>query len=735
MRGPVGWVLLLCVAFLFRVGETAVPGCDANCVSPRRPKSEQEFVRIGHTEASKSTGEMEEKLKVIKARRKQPDWNRLNPEVQEALQRLRNASARHGRLPNILMILADDLGYGDLSVPPFVQHPAKVGPHASIKGLMHPKDKNRTDINWHTWPCEDAGGALTPNLERMAANGVVMSNFHSGSPVCSPSRAATMTGLFPWRVGALNAFELGRDMSQRNGFLPQIPTGPEILRQYGYFTGHSGKWHLGGMREEQRVQRAYRDDCQWPSPNQHGFETYISELDGPESPRYTFLLKNLNLHSQGYRWLLNNDVPMPVNPSPQVLSDREAADAAAMIRNITAADPDQPWYIQTWFNAPHGPWEVLPAGEQVYSRHYEVPENTWKLFKCGNHDLYEARDWAYKTMVTAMDASIGMLLDTVEELGIAEDTLIVFHSDNGPEVGAGNPGPFKEKKRSLLEGGIRVPAIWQWKGHLQAGSTTDAWGANVDMFPTFLEAAGLTPPAHVKWDGLSLLAALERSKVLAPGSSGTSTATKEENIAETPKAPSAANVTHPHRHHRHHPDHPWGFAYDGHSYSQRLFLWHKDTESVDGQQDRMQGAAVFDQVKVTTTGASGCMDRVFDLKHDPFEDHNFVTQRCKVSKDTPAAKLTASVKESISSAPFVAHCKAGAGGGGAKEKVDACVKRLYDALLAKVELMLPPLFTFVREGDHPMADYRQHRKEATCLVPTADMIRATQFSASCKPVE
>jgi len=466
-----------------------------------------------------------------------------------------------------------------------------------------------------------------------------------------------------------------------------------------------------------------------PAANQHGFENYISELDGPESPRYTFLLKNLNLHSRGYRWLLKNDVPMPIPPEPQVLSDREAADAVDMIRNITAADPDQPWYVQTWFNAPHGPWEVLPKGEQVYSQYYGVPNDTWKQFKCGNHDLYESRDWAYKTMVSAMDASIGTLLDTIDELGIAEDTLIVFHSDNGPEVGAGNPGPYKEKKRSLLEGGIRVPAIWQWKGHLAAGSATDAWGANVDMFPTFLEAAGLPLPENVKWDGLSLLAALEKSKV--PGAS--STANEESAKAPVPAAGNATLSHHHHHHHKHHPDHPWGFTHDGHSYSQRVFLWHKDTEQVAGNQDRMQGAAVYDQVKVTTTGLHGCVDRVFDLKHDPFEDRNFVNAPCKVSRDTPANQLAGRLKESISSAPFLAHCTKGSAGQ-PREKIDACVRRLHDALLAKVQLMLPQLFQFVREGNEPMKYSLAHRKEqSTCLVPTANMLNAAQFSASCQP--
>ena len=89
------------------------------------------------------------------------------------------------------------------------------------------------------FPCSD-GGMITPNLERMAANGMILTNFHSASPVCSPSRVAIMTSLFPWRMNAMNAFELGRDLSQRNGFLPQIPTTPELFREAGYYTAHSG---------------------------------------------------------------------------------------------------------------------------------------------------------------------------------------------------------------------------------------------------------------------------------------------------------------------------------------------------------------------------------------------------------------------------------------------------------------------------------------------------------------
>ena len=293
----------------------------------------------------------------------------------------------------------------------------------------------------------------------MANQGLIMTNFHSAAPVCSPSRAAIMTGLYPWRMTAMNAFELGTDLSQRNGFLPQIPTGVEVLREHGYYTAHSGKWHLGGMREEQRVDRVYKDMCSRPSPNQHGFEEYISELDGPESPRYTFLNRNAILHTKGHRHLIKDDVPVPIIEKPgveNVLSDREASDAIDFIKSAHFNHSSQPWYVQVWFNAPHGPPEILKSGEEIYSKYYNKSLSYWSTKKCPVYNrpndlepLYNQR-WMYKTMVTAMDKSIGMLLDTLKELDIEKDTLVVFTSDNGPEMGMGTGGVFHQGKRSLM---------------------------------------------------------------------------------------------------------------------------------------------------------------------------------------------------------------------------------------------------------------------------------------------
>lgn len=258
-----------------------------------------------------------------------------------------------------------------------------------------------------------------------------------------------------------------------------------------------------------------------------------------------------------------------------------------------------------WFNAPHGPWELLPSALPVYSRHHNTSASHWASKTCregrGEEEKLTAqRRFQYKTMVTAMDASIGMLLDTIEQLGIDDNTLVVFTSDNGPEVGAGTAGIYREGKRSLLEGGIRVPAIWQWKTHITAGSIAPQWAATVDLFPTFLEAAGIARPEGLRWDGVSAWGALQ---------------------AALPWGPASTHVTrdgheirgrHHHSHHHSHNDTATAAtgAAAGTGISNnntnsgsdggtpRLFLWHKDTERFNDQQDRYQSSGLYDDVKV-----------------------------------------------------------------------------------------------------------------------------------------
>jgi hypothetical protein len=249
--------------------------------------------------------------------------------------------------PNILMILADDLGFADTSVGPFT-----------------------------------GNGILTPELQAMASRGAVMTNFHSAAATCSPARASILTGLYPWRLGLRAVYEYGlKGRSNRDDWLPQLPTIAMALQGAGYMTGHSGKWHLGGMRNDDidmrrlppslpsSVQRDIKNvttkfrKCQHPGPNQQGFETYVSVLDGPGAARQNELQVNQNLHSEGCKYLIKNDISIGALevanksiPENEILSDCEARHAMQMMEEAVALN--KPFYIHLWFHAPHGPWEV-----------------------------------------------------------------------------------------------------------------------------------------------------------------------------------------------------------------------------------------------------------------------------------------------------------------------------------------------------------------------------------------
>ena len=412
---------------------------------------------------------------------------------------------------NIILILADDLGYGDTSVSPFVGF-----------------------------------GIKTPNLEKMAAHGTVMTNFHAAAATCTPTRASILTGLYPWRLGIKSVFEYGeKGKSNRDDYLPQVLTAPMVFRDNGYFTGHSGKWHIGGMREDdiamRRLEPAPKNSvtdkgykrCPHPGPNQQGFEEYVSVLDGPGSKRQNEYQIFNNLHSAGCELLLRNDEaigtgsPFSLNSlgPKETLSDCEARHAIRMMKESLAHNKS--FYIHLWFHAPHGPWEEIPEYRKLYAQYTRPTCNDTKsnMICEEEHKVYRARtklgvpftesiDYKYQTMVTSMDKSIGDVLKAVKDLGIQRKTLIVFMSDNGPEDYngiAGSSGGYRGKKRFLYEGGIRVPAIWQWVGVIPKGRVINTFGMSTDILPTFLDAAGIPPPSHMRLDGVSLLPDLLRS--------------------------------------------------------------------------------------------------------------------------------------------------------------------------------------------------------------------------------
>lgn len=321
---------------------------------------------------------------------------------------------------------------------------------------------------------------------------------------------------------------------------------------------------------------------------------YVSVLDGPGSPRQNDLQTQSVLYSQGCTALLNNDIHIGrLNGIAQEsLSDCEARHAIRMMKESIAVG--KPFFIQLWFHAPHGPWEKIPGFDHLYPDLSKVEVKD--LPGCGeNHAevycrsgsgatakrLVRAREIMskYKTMVSAMDSSIGTVLDSLAEMGIEKDTLVVFTSDNGPENmtpsdPAGTAGGFRGTKRHLHEGGIRVPSIWQWVGQIPKGRNVSTFGTTTDLYPTFLEAAGVTAPTTVKLDGVSLLPLL------------TATTKQKKKTSKT-------------------------------AVSERIALWHNDFEG-----SRASALWVYD-FKIILD-AKDSPSEMFDMKADPYERVNLL---------------------------------------------------------------------------------------------------------------
>jgi len=342
--------------------------------------------------------------------------------------------------PNILFLLADDLGYGDLS-------------------------------------CFGSSDIETPNLDALAAEGIQLRNFYASSGVCTPSRAAILTGRYPLRYDIRQHF---RDISGE--FLPvQQNALPWLLKRHGYSTFHIGKWHLGGLQAHQISGRSAGQTDIIPGPLEHGFDHYLAML---EDTNRRELNNAARLYRDGGHYLVSND--LWVDPIEQHWTDIKTREAMDMIDS--SRESGHPFYINLWFDVPHKPYE--PAPEPHLGKYKKRGFAGDKLYYC--------------SMVSHMDACIGNIIHHLEELGIRENTLIVFTSDNGPAF-YGSTGYFKGGKADLHEGGIRVPFIASWPGIIPSGVvSTGLVGAHVDLLLTFCEAAGI-PYDPSRLDGINLL--------------------------------------------------------------------------------------------------------------------------------------------------------------------------------------------------------------------------------------
>jgi arylsulfatase A-like enzyme len=326
--------------------------------------------------------------------------------------------------PNLILILCDDLGYGDLG-------------------------------------CYGNRVIQTPHLDGMAARGTRFTQFYVTSPVCSPTRAGIMTGHYPQRYGIH-----GADLPERTVryFVPESAvTIAEVLQRAGYYTAHIGKWHLG-------------EPPHTAAPRKHGFHHFFGSFGGrPSSPwsRYA--------RSMDPEIIVNEERPVVHKGH---VTDILANEAVRVIRERAGAG--QPFFMNVWHNAPHEPLAPLPHQRKLY-RFWSSAEQT------------------YFQTVTDMDAGVGRILAALEEARIEQNTLVVFTSDNGPEVhsypySAGSAGPLKGMKTQLWEGGIRVPGIALWPGRIPAGGVSTSVASTLDLFPAFCAAAGLRPPQGLKLD-------------------------------------------------------------------------------------------------------------------------------------------------------------------------------------------------------------------------------------------
>jgi arylsulfatase A-like enzyme len=333
------------------------------------------------------------------------------------------------------------------------------------------------DMGWHDPACFGGKAVPTPHMDALAASGLRMKRFYSSSAVCTPTRAAIMSGRYPLR------FDIRTHFSDDESHLPRgVTTLPKLLKQNGYQTAHVGKWHLGGLHLAHAKNRA----ASISGPREHGFDHYLCQNEEP--PLRPRLGNERRLYTDGGTCLLRDDESVPASDPyfKMHLTDIIGAESVRLVEQFHAAK--RPFFLNIWHLVPHLPYE--PGSEPHWS-------NT---AASGISDDQHR----FRSMLAHMDATIGDLLKKLDQLGIRENTLIVLTSDNGG-VFEGDIGPLKGGKTDLHEGGIRVSFIASWPEKIPAGRSTTTIGNTIDLLPTLCAAARATVPDAAQVDGVNLL--------------------------------------------------------------------------------------------------------------------------------------------------------------------------------------------------------------------------------------
>jgi len=359
-----------------------------------------------------------------------------------------NKSDDKTRPPNIILIMADDLGYGDLS-------------------------------------CYGNKTIKTPNIDALANGGMRFTDFHSNGPVCSPTRAALLTGRYQQRCGIETVYLAFQDQSTPGLPLSDV-TFAEVLKQRGYATALFGKWHLGMPVEF--------------NPVNHGFDEFRGFVSG-----------NVDYHSHydidnKFDWW-DKTTPSDESGYSTHLITKHAVDFIERNKN-------KPFCLYLPHEAPHfplqGPGDPISRGPNKKIHWSQRPD--------------DEKSTAYKEMVEEMDKGIGQITKKIAELGLSENTFVFFCSDNGAKVWDGDfnladeistNAPLSGGKKDLLEGGHRVPAIAYWPGKIKPGTITDQTAMSMDLFATMISIAGTKAKTNLKLDGIDLSPMLINDKKLS----------------------------------------------------------------------------------------------------------------------------------------------------------------------------------------------------------------------------
>jgi len=344
--------------------------------------------------------------------------------------------------PNLIFIVADDLGYADLG-------------------------------------CYGGRAPVSPVLDRLAANGIRFTQGYSNSPVCSPTRFAMITGRYQYRLrGAaeepINSKSRG---STTLGLPVEHPTLPSLLKAGGYRTALIGKWHLG-----------------YPphfGPLRSGYEEFFGPMSGGVD--YFTHCASTGAHDL---WLGEEE-----HIEPGYLTDLLSQRAVDYVDRMAAQQKttDAPFFLSLHYTAPHWPWET--RDDEALAQ--EVKDNLFHLHGGNIH--------SYRRMIQHMDEGIGQLMEALQRNGQADNTLVVFTSDNGGERFSDN-WPLVGGKMDLTEGGIRVPWIAHWPAQIAAGGVSEQHCMTMDWSATFLDAAGVPAAPDYPLDGVSLLPVLRDGK-------------------------------------------------------------------------------------------------------------------------------------------------------------------------------------------------------------------------------